>query len=82
MKKVIIGVTEVPKVFEVYENLKMIGVATGAEGLAELMTKENIDPARDIIYGGGGVDFCEDYGWEEGAAGKMIDEAFEIIAAK
>ena len=58
-----------------------VGSATTADGLVELL--ERIGYSRsDSIYCSSSIDFCEEYGFEEGAAGEMLQAAVDDFGKK
>ena len=54
-----------------------VGSASTAEDLARILMTEGVSTADDC-YCSSSVDFCEEEGFEPGAADAMIDRAFTI----
>jgi hypothetical protein len=61
--------------------MQPVGSATTADGLVGIL--EEIGYSRsDSIYCSSSIDFCEEEGFEPGAAGEMLEEAVEDFGEK
>jgi hypothetical protein len=58
-----------------------VGSAATAEDLARILMINGVSTADDI-YTSSSIDFCEEEGFESGAALEMIDAAFDIYGDK
>jgi hypothetical protein len=58
-----------------------VGSASTADDLARILMENAVSTADDI-YTSSTIDFCEEEGFEPGAAEEMIDAAFDIYGDK
>jgi hypothetical protein len=65
----------------VFVDSLQVGAASTAEDLARILMESAVSTADDI-YTSSTIDFCEEEGFEPGAAGEMIDAAFDIYGIK
>ena len=58
-----------------------VGSAATADDLARILMINGVSTADDL-YNSSSIDFCEEEGFEPGAAGDMITAAFDIYGTK
>ena len=64
---------------EVSIDQQPVGSASTAEELCGILMKHGVSAADDC-YCSSSIDFCEEEGFEVGAAGDMIDDAFRAFS--
>ena len=65
----------------VFVDSRQVGAASTAEDLARILLENGVSTADDI-YNSSTIDFCDEEGFEPGAAGDLIRAAFDIYGAK